>query len=303
MNALKIITILLICVGAATMFLATFSAKNILQLIKEKKNYKAWKVLKFLINFFLVGYLASAGLVLFGKENILIILIGIVSFFAALFVFTLVRIGFITINDYNTAEIEIKKLNGVLEQKINERTIELTNAVENLSKSEIKYSKMVEEVGDLVYTLDCQGFFTYVNPACIKLTGYAQNEIVGKKFLELTAPEWKQRVDEFYSDQFKNRINETTFSFPIITKSGGQKWVEQTVATLREGDKITGQRSIMRDISERKKTEDLLEKSNKFLFYFFHESSLHSFRLIKLEDLCRYKFLRLWQLSKLYEFF
>lgn len=163
------------------------------------------------------------------------------------------------------AENEIKKLNADLEQKIIDRTARLATANENLSKSEEKYRKIVEEVGDVVYTTDYKGYFTYINPACEKLTGYTQKEFIGKHFSELIAPDWKARVVEFYLNQFKNRIAETIFSFPILTKSGEQKWIEQTVLQVREGDRITEQKCIVRDITARKAAEDLLKQKSEEL--------------------------------------
>jgi PAS domain S-box-containing protein len=130
----------------------------------------------------------------------------------------------------------------------------------------------VENISDVVHTTDFKGYFTYINPACKKLTGYTQDELIGKHFSELVAPDWKDRVAEFYLNQFKNKIDETLFSFPILTKSREQKWVEQTVMQLREGNRITGHKSIMRDITERKAAEQKLKESEGQLQTIFNEA-------------------------------
>lgn len=176
------------------------------------------------------------------------------------------------ITERKNSEDEIRKLNEVLEQKVTERTAQLAEAIETLRKSEEKYREIVENIGDVVHTSDYKGYFTYINPACKKLTGYTPDELIGKHFSELVAPEWKDRVAEFYMDQFKNRIDESLFSFPIITKSGEQKWVEQTVMQLREGNRITGHKSILRDITERKAAEQQLKESEGQLQTIFNEA-------------------------------
>jgi len=130
----------------------------------------------------------------------------------------------------------------------------------------------VENISDVVHTSDYKGYFTYINPACKKLTGYTQDELIGKHFSELVAPDWKDRVAEFYLNQFKNKIDETLFSFPILTKSREQKWVEQTVMQLREGNRITGHKSILRDITERKAAEQKLKESEGQLQTIFNEA-------------------------------
>ena len=176
------------------------------------------------------------------------------------------------ITERKNSENEIKKLNEELEQKVIERTAQLAEAIETLRKSEEKYREIVENVGDVVHTSNYQGYFTYINPACKKLTGYTQNELLGKHFSMLVAPEWKDRVAEFYLNQFKKKIDETLFSFPIITKAAEQKWVEQTVMQLREGNKITGHKSIIRDITERKAAEQKLKESEGQLQTIFNEA-------------------------------
>ena len=176
------------------------------------------------------------------------------------------------ITERKTSETEIKNLNEELERKVTERTAQLAEAIETLRKSEEKYREIVENISDVVHTSDYKGYFTYINPACKKLTGYTQNEIIGKHFSEIVAPEWKDRVAEFYFNQFKNKIDETLFSFPILTKSREEKWVEQTVMQLREGNKITGHKSIMRDITERKAAEQKLKESEGQLQTIFNEA-------------------------------
>lgn len=176
------------------------------------------------------------------------------------------------ITERKNSENEIRKLNEELEQKVTERTAQLAEAIETLRKSEEKYREIVENIGDVVHTSDYIGIFTYINPACKKLTGYTPNELIGKHFSELVAPEWKDRVAEFYLNQFKNKIDESLFSFPIMTKSGEQKWVEQTVMQLREGNRITGHKSILRDITERKASEQKLKESEGQLQTIFNEA-------------------------------
>lgn len=136
---------------------------------------------------------------------------------------------------------------------------------EALRKSEFKYRTMVEVAADVVYTTDVNGNFTYVSPRSTALTGYVPEEFIGKNFIEVVAPEWKKKVSDFYQHQFKNKISETIFSFPIITKTGSQKWVEQTVTQLKEGNWITGHQSFVRDITERVKvTEQLKDSEERF---------------------------------------
>jgi PAS domain S-box-containing protein len=170
------------------------------------------------------------------------------------------------ITDRKNTEDNIRKMNQQLEERVKERTTSMTQAQESLKRSEEKYRKIVEEVGDVVFSSDYKGYFTYINPMCKKITGYLENELIGKHFSEIIDPEWKDRVAKFYKEQFDNKIRETMFSFPIIIKSGEKKWVEQTVIQQRDGDKITGHQAIVRDITDRKKIEEEIKQKSEELF-------------------------------------
>jgi PAS domain S-box-containing protein len=176
------------------------------------------------------------------------------------------------ITERKKSENLIIKLNEDLEKTVNERTSELAEALETVRTSEEKYREIVENTSDVVHTTNSKGNFTYINPACQKLTGFTQNELIGTNISELISPEWRERVNEFYLNRFKLKVDETVYSFPIITKSREQKWIEQTVRPLREGSRITGYKSIMRDITYRHVTEQKLIESEGQLQTIFNEA-------------------------------
>ena len=61
---------------------------------------------------------------------------------------------------------------------------------EALSQSERRYRHMVEEASDMVYSVDAQGYFTYVNPVGLKITGYSEYEIIGRHFTHAVTTIW-----------------------------------------------------------------------------------------------------------------
>ena len=180
--------------------------------------------------------------------------------------------NFHDITERKNSENQIRKLNENLEQKVIDRTAELAEALETLRKSEEKYREIIENTSDVVLTADYKGNLTYINPACKKLTGYDQNELLGKSILDIVETDWKDSVAAFYLNQFKNKIDETLFSFPILTKSREIKWIEQTVNQVKVEDTVIGHKTIMRDITERKSAEKLLKESEDQLQIIFNEA-------------------------------
>jgi len=174
------------------------------------------------------------------------------------------------ITDRKSAENEIRKLNNELEEKVKERTSKLESTRESLELSEKKYRKILEEAGDVVYSIDRTGHFTYINPMVKKLTGFSEEELLGKRFSDIIEPEWRDKVADFYRLQLENKAAESIYAFPIITRSGQKKWVEQIVTPQQEGKRTSGFHAIVRDITEKQRAEEIL-KEYEYLFKSSHD--------------------------------
>lgn len=134
-----------------------------------------------------------------------------------------------------------------------------------IKESDSRYRRIVEQASDVAYTADLEGNFTYVNPTAEILTGYSKDELIGMRFTQLILESWRDRVLQFYLDQSRDKVEETTLEFPMITKSGEEKWVEQKVALVTKNKEIAGFQSIVRDITERKIAEEELLASHHLL--------------------------------------
>jgi PAS domain S-box-containing protein len=126
---------------------------------------------------------------------------------------------------------------------------------------ESRYRQMIEEAADVAYTINALGFFTYVNPASEQLTGYSPQELIGAHFTILVAHGWRRRLIEFYVKQIETRERVTRIEFPIATKAGQIKWVEQIVTLAENNGEIEGFYSIVRDVTARREIEDALRRS------------------------------------------
>lgn len=143
--------------------------------------------------------------------------------------------------------------------------IDRERARESLRVSEKRYRRMVEEAGDIVFTTDARGRLTYINPPAMKLTGYQEQELLGKQVIDLVAPDHRNRVRAFYLTQLREGKRDTVLEFPILTKDEEKIWIEQNATLLSDGDEPTGFQSIVHDVTERRNAEAALrEREERF---------------------------------------
>jgi len=150
---------------------------------------------------------------------------------------------------------------GVVEtvQDITERK----RADEALRKSEKRYRQLVESVNDIIYRIDKNGRFTYVNPAAERIVKHSREELIGKNYLELIRPDYRERVRSFYRRQCERKTPITYLEFPVIDKRGEDVWIGQNVQLAIEGDEIVGFQAVARNITERKRLEEEQMKVEK----------------------------------------
>lgn len=99
-------------------------------------------------------------------------------------------------------------------------------AESELRASEEKYRSLTEHLKAAVYTFDKEGYFTYVNPATIEITGYSEKELLSMKFFEIVHPESRELVKERGLKRVQGKEPISHYEFRILTKSGEEKWVE-----------------------------------------------------------------------------
>ncbi len=143
--------------------------------------------------------------------------------------------------------------------------IDRESARESLRQSERRYRRMIEEAGDIVYTLDARGTCTFVNPPARKLTGYNQQELIGRRFLELVRHDYRESIEDVYKEQLRTRTREVEVEFPIVTRDGFTRWVEQKTTLVKDEEQSYIFESVLHDITERRMAEEgLKEREERF---------------------------------------
>ncbi|MHA1932719.1 MAG: PAS domain-containing protein, partial [Promethearchaeota archaeon] len=130
-----------------------------------------------------------------------------------------------------------------------------------VKESQEKYQSIIKTINEGYYEVDLKGNFTFVSDALSKFIGYTQDELLGRNFKIVTDKKTRKIVFKTFNKVFTTETQKNLFQFQVIRKNGEKAFFETSVYLKNKtnGKKI-GFYGIVRDITERKKEEDLEEK-------------------------------------------
>jgi PAS domain S-box-containing protein len=130
-----------------------------------------------------------------------------------------------------------------------------------LHEKESRYRSIVENLHQSYYETDGRAMFTYCNPELITISGYSEQELVGKSLLRIVADEHRAHVTKLYIQWKKEKRTKTSIEFLAKKKNGETFWVEQTTHfEFDEQARFIKGANIVKDIHKRKLAEEALQK-------------------------------------------
>ena len=115
----------------------------------------------------------------------------------------------------------------------------------------------------MIYRIDINGDFTFVNSIASKITGYSTEELTGMNYLDLIREDYRNKAKIFYLKQYKKQDANSYFDYPILTKDGRELWIAQNTQLILDNEEISAFQSVARDITEIKRIEEELLRAKK----------------------------------------
>ena len=143
------------------------------------------------------------------------------------------------------------------------------HAEDALLASEQKYRLLSENTSDLIWQLDLDLRFTYVNPAVERVTGYTQHEWIGSRLSEHCDEENFMKMAQVASAAISKQGNSSEiFVEAVMLKKNKQPFPVEIVGKVIHGENglSVALQGVTRDITERKRFEmERLEIERKVL--------------------------------------
>lgn len=138
-----------------------------------------------------------------------------------------------------------------------------------------KFQAVAEFTHDWEYWVDPEGRHIYVSPSCERISGYSPEEFINDKKL------FPRIVHDEDRDSALLRLKDThvkegpphSADFRLITKDGQVRWISHVCQSVYGQDgRWLGRRGSNRDITDRKKAEELLLREKEYTTAILHNS-------------------------------
>jgi diguanylate cyclase (GGDEF)-like protein/PAS domain S-box-containing protein len=140
-------------------------------------------------------------------------------------------------------------------------------AEEALRQSEEKYRTILESIEEGYYEVDLAGNFTFFNDSICRLLGYSEEELMGMNNRQYTDQGNAKSLYKAFNQVYRTGKPGRGFDWEIIRRDGTKRYVETSVSLRKDssGNPI-GFRGIIRDITDRKRFEEILRQERETFF-------------------------------------
>lgn len=184
------------------------------------------------------------------------------------------------VTEQQLAQKALQQSNNQLEISVEAQTEQLKQAVAQLQaeieqrqqveaalrEREEQYRSVVDNVREVIFQTDAQGYWLFLNPAWSEITGFAIADSLGTLFLDYIHPDDRQRNLELFQPLIEREKEYCRHEVRYLTHDGSYRWIEVFAQlTCDQNGTITGTCGTLYDITERKQAEEALYQREHYL--------------------------------------
>ena len=129
-----------------------------------------------------------------------------------------------------------------------------------------RYEELVASINGIVWEADARTFqFTFVSQQAERLLGYPVGKWLAPNFwVDHLHPDDRKPAVEFCLRATREKRSHD-FEYRMIAADGRAVWLRDIVSVIVQGDDVSGLRGVMVDVTDQKRTAEILSASNQLL--------------------------------------
>jgi len=127
-----------------------------------------------------------------------------------------------------------------------------------LKQSEEKYRYLVENINEIITTVDLEGNITYLSPSAEQFYGYFQEEMIGKSYLELVYSDDRPALESYFIQLIAGAASK--IEFRAINRHGDVRDVLLYSLPILQNEKLVGLLGVASDITDQRLIQQALER-------------------------------------------
>ncbi len=133
-----------------------------------------------------------------------------------------------------------------------------------IQEREERFRALSENAPDIIYTLEIDGTFTYVNPSWENILGHKAEDVIGKSFTDFARKEDIKTYVNFVKSVKKNKETFRDYIGTLLNKDGSERIFNINGAlNLDQEGNVIGIIGILKDITEQRSLEAQIRHASK----------------------------------------
>jgi PAS domain S-box-containing protein len=173
----------------------------------------------------------------------------------------------------------LQRYNEVLFHKLEQKVVELESEIakhkkteNDLRESEQKYRTLITQSPDGIFVVTLKGAFLAVNKVMCENLKYSEEELLSMSIWDIVPEQYVDLHKKRIADIMVGKAPDEAAEYVVRGKDGVLHFVEILSAPYYEGKELIGFQGIARDITDRKRLEQEMDKARAdFLFAVSHE--------------------------------
>ncbi len=146
-------------------------------------------------------------------------------------------------------------------------------AEEELKQSEQKYQSLIEGTRAGMVSMDTTGKLIYINKAICEISGYSEEHLIGKPFIDFVHPDDKTKTMQLFLDALAKPQDRIDEDLRVILRDGQVIYIQIYISQIKANNEIIGFNVVIVDVTQRKQAEkelelraQLLDNATDFIF-------------------------------------